>query len=172
MTTEDSAARFLELENSASRLLDELEQLRRETSNYEQASTSLESVEQNVRGLATSLGSVTEQLHSLVTGLRDVGMPELLDRMNAMEAQLVEARRESAEELGSRMDALMHQVADTQESLNAANEFAQSLETRVDHSAKETQRAQVDLAQQLSALLEYHSRGFFGKLIGKPRRVD
>ena len=99
MMTEDSAARFLELENSASRLLDELEKLRQETSNYEQASTSLETVEQNIRGLATSLGSVTEELQSLVTGLRDVGMPELLDRMNAMEAQLIEARREYVEGL-------------------------------------------------------------------------
>ena len=89
MTTEDSAARFLELENSASRLLDDLEQLRRETSNYEHTSTSLESLEQTVHGLANSLRLLTEELQSLVTGLRDVGMPELLDRMNAMEAQLV-----------------------------------------------------------------------------------
>jgi len=92
--------------------------------------------------------------------------------MNAMEAQLIEARREYVEGLGSRMDALILQVADTQESLDAANEFAQSLETKVDHSAKETQRVQDEVTRQLSALLEYHSRGFLGKLIGKPRRVD
>ena len=85
-----------------------------------------------------------------------------------MQTQLVLARRESAEDiqdsaqgLSSRIDAVMHEVAEAKDAVSAANE-----------SSEEIQRAHAELAQQLSALLEYHSKGFMGRPFRKPRMGD
>ena len=106
MTGEDSAARFLELEDRASKLLGELERLREETAHYSQASATLESAEHGIRELAASLESAATQLQGLVSGLREIGMPVLLDKIAALEAQADAARKE-AEEAGQRLDALL-----------------------------------------------------------------
>ena len=135
MVNQDGVAKFLELENRASQLLDELERLRDETKHYGQASDSLDSAQAGLTALTSSVLSVTEQLQSLVTGLRNVGMPQLLERMNAIEGQLAEVR------------------------------------AMFDESTKDTRQALVEVGQQLNSLLEYHSKGFFGKLFGKRRRV-
>jgi hypothetical protein len=63
-------------------------------------------------------------------------MPELLDRMNAIEDQLSEAR------------------------------------SRLDESTKDAQKDFAEVGKQLTSLIEFHSKGFWGKLFGKPRRAD
>ena len=148
MTTEDSTSKFLELEESASRLLDELERLRQETSNYEQASSSLESIGHDVRGLVTSLGSAAEQLQVLVAGLRDIGMPELLDKVASLEGRLIEAT---------------NGIKETQ---RASTQSVEALRTEM---LSELAQATENSNQLLDSLIEYHSRGVLGKLFGKPR---
>lgn len=145
MATENSAEKFLELENSASRLLKELEELRQESKNYEQASTNLEAAGQDVRELAKSLESAAEQLQSLVAGLRDIGMPELLDKIAGLESRFTEATREIKEV----QDASSQSLAGLQEEIGKVDE-----------------RSTV----RLDALIEYHSKGVLGKIFGKPRR--
>ena len=136
MVNQDGAAKFLELENSASQLLDELDRLREEMKHYGQASASLDAAQAGLTGLTSAVAVAAEQLQSLVTGLRDVGMPELLDRMNAIEDQLSEAR------------------------------------SRLDESTKDAQKDFAEVGKHLTSLIEFHSKGFWGKLFGKPRRAD
>lgn len=97
MTNDDSAAKFLELENRASRLLDELQHLRTEANHYTQASISLESADRSIQVLASSLESAVDQFQSLISGLQDIGMPALLDRIGALESQLEAGKKDTTE---------------------------------------------------------------------------
>ena len=93
MTSGDTSAKFLELENSASKLLDELERLRSESAHYSQAATTLESAENQMRELSTSLQSVATELQALLVGLRDIGMPVMLDKVTALEDEAENTRQ-------------------------------------------------------------------------------
>ena len=148
MTTEDSASKFLDLENSASRLVDELEKLRQETINYDQASNSLESIGKEVEGLATSLQSAAEQLQVLVSGLREISMPELLDKIASIDGKLADATDEIKEN---------------------QNASSQTIEVLRGEMLSEIARSAEKSNQLLNSLVEFHSSGIFGKLFGKPR---
>lgn len=152
MTTGNNAAKFLELEDSASRLLDELEQLKTEWRRYDGASASLESVEDKVSGLTTSLEGVSGQLQSLIAGLQEIGLPALLDKLSSLESELADTKKE----------ILVVQKANS--------ESATVLEDMKANIGDQIEAVRASSNERLDALLEFHSKSIFGKLLGKPNR--
>ena len=153
MTTEDNNAKFLELEGSASRLLDELEQLRQETRRYDEASKRLESVEDNVNGLTTSLTNIAEQLRNLISGLQEIGLPALLDKISNLESELSDAKKE-----------IQLVNATSSESISAVEDMRANIEDQITEIRASSIR-------RLDALIEFHSKSFLGKLFGKPAQL-
>ena len=150
MTTEDNNTKFLELEGSASRLLDELEQLRQETRRYDEASTRLESVEDNVNGLTTSLTNIAEQLRNLISGLQEIGLPALLDKISNLESELSDAKKE---------------IQLVNENSSASITAVEDMRANIEDQITEIRASSI---RRLDALIEFHSKGFLGKLFGKP----
>jgi chromosome segregation ATPase len=129
MTNNDPRTRFLELEQEASDAVQQLERLRQETQHYDEASRQLAGTAEEVRGLINSLQGVAGVLKDLVSGLQEAGVPVILERIEALESQLAEVRRES-------------------------------------HDGR------IGTDNRLDAIMEYLSKGFLGRMFGKPKELS
>jgi len=177
MTTPDGAERFLQLENSATELLEELEQLNQGTRHYNEAAASMESVESSVKGLTDALTSVSKQLEGVIVGLRDVGLPAVLDRTQSLESELASANielqsvRRSVQESSSKLEAELTGTRTEIRSLQqSCSEIMTSLEDLGLNLGEKLEENQSSLISRLDSIIRFHSGSIFGKLFGKPDR--
>jgi len=171
MTTPDGAERFLQLENSASELLEELEQLNQESRRYSEAATSLESVESSVKGLTESLTSISQQLEGIIAGLRDIGLPAVLDKTTSLEAEIASARTElqSVQKSSSKQESELASARIEIKSIqHSSTEIATALEDLGLNLRDKLDEGQSSFISRLDSLIRFHSGSVFSKLFGKP----
>lgn len=77
---------FLQIEENAQRLLDELAELKRETESYRAARTSLDDTVRRVDSLTRRLEDVATGVHDAATSLREIGTPRLLEEQRGLAA--------------------------------------------------------------------------------------
>ena len=81
---EKETQKFLEAEETATKLVDTLNQLHTEATSYQNAATELELVRQQLTGLIESTKEVVVSSHEVVKTLKKIGVPEVLVRLNRL----------------------------------------------------------------------------------------
>jgi hypothetical protein len=89
MTTNERVQQFLQAEEEASRLVEELARLKEEIQHYSDASHGLDEAVGHVGSLIGEVTKATGAVGNVIKTLREIGTPELLDRLDTLE-ELVE----------------------------------------------------------------------------------
>src|SRR5919106_5701679 len=95
MTNSDPRTRFLELEQQASEAVQQLDRLRQETQHYGEASHHLGETATELKTLISSIQGMAEELKNLISELREAEVPVILERIEALEAQVGEIADEA-----------------------------------------------------------------------------
>ena len=82
---EEEAKKFLDVEETANNILESLKKLRAETTHYQTAKDDLEAVRQQLVNLINSTEKVVKGSHQVVQILKEIGSPEILDRIDKFE---------------------------------------------------------------------------------------
>lgn len=76
--------RFLEAEQAAQAVLEALTRLKAETISYKTATQELDAVRERLLGLINDTESVSIDTHQVVSLLKGIGGPEILERINRL----------------------------------------------------------------------------------------
>lgn len=82
---EKEAERFLQAEETAEKLVETLKQLHTEATSYQSATRELDTVRQRLLDLIESTKKVVNGSHEVVKILKEIGGPEILDRLMRLE---------------------------------------------------------------------------------------
>ncbi len=88
MTSDQRTEQFLSAEAEASRLLEELTELRKETASYAGAHGALTGATAHIDSLAERLSAVGDSMNSVALSLREIGTPAILEGQEALGLQL------------------------------------------------------------------------------------
>ena len=117
MTTENPASKFLNLERQAELVLEELEKLRGETSNYSTAATGLETAINHISTVSDHLNELNGKIMDVIETLRNIGTPELLanskavqDEVRRLKTEIKGLHEESNSVLTSNVDVLRKEI--------------------------------------------------------------
>jgi len=94
LTTENPASKFLNLERQAELVLEELEKLRDETSNYSTAATGLENAINHISTVSDHLNELSGKIKDVIEILRNIGTPELLANSQAVQYEVQRLKTE------------------------------------------------------------------------------
>ena len=87
---EKEAQKFLQAEETAVRLVETLNQLHTEATSYQTATKELDTVRQRLLNLIESTEKVVSVSHEIVTILKEIGGPEILNRLTKVEDKVSE----------------------------------------------------------------------------------
>lgn len=118
MAAPGSVEAFMEAEEEASRLVEELARLKVETESYRTARGTLEEAGAGVARLAGELADAAQRLDGVIQTLRTIGTPELLRAQQAATAE-VAALRAALAEARSAMDASVSAQRETLDTTTA-----------------------------------------------------
>lgn len=109
---------FLQAEEQAHRLVEQLDQLAQEMAHYKAAHEALDDAGANLGAFTSHLGSLTEDVGEVMEALRSIGTPEILRaqkeiaRAHSQEIQnLDNALREQADQTRAALRTLRHLAA-------------------------------------------------------------
>ena len=85
----DYREQFLTAEEQANRLVEQLQALKAEVKNYEEARLSLEGIQQLLSGLVPEIAQSAEETRKVITELGNIGTPEILARIREIQEQVV-----------------------------------------------------------------------------------
>jgi DNA repair ATPase RecN len=116
----DNKEQFLTAEEQANRLVEQLQTLKEEVKNYEEARLSLEGIQQLLSGLVPEIAHSAEETRQVIRELGKIGTPEILMKIQEIQETIVflgKEFRSSTENiaekqastyaiLGSRLDGL------------------------------------------------------------------
>lgn len=88
MTSDNRTERFLQLEQAASDIVDELTQLKEEAMHYSESARSLDEVVQTIRRLSDGLGTASSELSSLSRSIREEGFSTIVDSLERIHSSL------------------------------------------------------------------------------------
>jgi len=117
MPARGSVETFLEAEEAANRVVEELSKLKTETESYRTARSALDKAGTDMARLAGNLADAAQRLDAVIQTLRNIGTPELLRAQEAALSEVMALRTELAE-AHSAIDA---GFAAQREALDAAN---------------------------------------------------
>ena len=103
MTTNDSHERFLELEAQANQLVDSLEKLRTEAESYQTATGHLGEVSGQIQVTLEGIQTATIAITEAAKKLNEIGTPEILSRLDAVETILQEIDQQSKRSILARL---------------------------------------------------------------------
>lgn len=129
MAAPGSVETFMEVEEEASRLVEELTRLKAETESYRTARSALDEASTGVARLAGELADAAQRLDGVIQTLRSIGTPELLRAQEAATAEVAALRAELTETRRT-VDA---SVAAQRETLDST---ASELRASVDRAAR------------------------------------
>jgi seryl-tRNA synthetase len=87
---------MLELEQDASRLVDELGALKREVSSYRTATNELDKARTALAGFLEQTQKLTQQTHKLIETINAIGSAKIFDQLEAIQIALAQnAKREA-----------------------------------------------------------------------------
>lgn len=87
---EKETQKFLEAEETAAKLVETLKQLYSESTSYQMATKELDVVRQQLLNLIESTEKVVSNSHEIVRILKEIGGPEILNRLTKIEDKLSE----------------------------------------------------------------------------------
>ena len=87
---EKGAEKFLQAEETAVRLVETLKQLHAEATSYQTATKELDTVRQRLLNLIESTEKVVSVSHEIVTILKEIGGPEILNRLTKVKDKVSE----------------------------------------------------------------------------------
>jgi len=87
---EKEAAKFLQAEEVAVKLVETLKQLHTEATSYQTATKELNAVRQRLLKLIESTEKIAASSHEVVKILKEIGGPEILNRLSKIENKLTE----------------------------------------------------------------------------------
>jgi len=87
MTSEQNTERFLQLEQAASQVVEELNNLKEETRHFSESSKSLDESVQAIQKLAEGLGTASSEIASLARSIREEGFSTLVDRLESLSTE-------------------------------------------------------------------------------------
>lgn len=87
------AEKFLEAEETAIKLVENLKELHFEANSYKNAKMELDEARQKLINLIESTEKVTESSYEIIKMLKDIGGPEILTRINNMNEVIADATR-------------------------------------------------------------------------------
>ncbi len=87
---EKEAEKFLQAEETAVRLVETLKQLHAEATSYQTATKELDTVRQRLLNLIESTEKVVSVSHEIVTILKEIGGPEILNRLTKVKDKVSE----------------------------------------------------------------------------------
>jgi len=120
---DSSVTRFLEIEEEATRLVEELTRLRQETESYASAKNAIGTAGEQVASAAGALQRTAESSVAVVQSLREIGTPELLTNQQAMEARIEtvgETLNEGIGQLSEQISEVSSAVSELRKSLGTA----------------------------------------------------
>jgi len=82
---EEEAKKFLDAEETANNILESLKKLQAEAAHYQTAKDDLEVVRQQLVNLINSTEKVVNGSHKVVQILKEIGGPEILDKIDKLE---------------------------------------------------------------------------------------
>ena len=88
MVSDERVQRFLEVEEQASQLVEELAKLRDAAGSYSAAGAALDEAATRLGTTSTALLEVAKSVQATATALREIGTPELLRAQQAVEEQV------------------------------------------------------------------------------------
>ena len=88
MTTERKVEEFLEIESLASKVAEELTELRKEAENHVAASQSFSTALARIEDLSKSVGKGADELAALSKSMREGVLPEILQKTEEMRKQM------------------------------------------------------------------------------------
>jgi hypothetical protein len=94
MATDERVAKFLQAEDEASRLVDELSRLRKETEAYSAAGRALEEAVHQLGTLVKEVSGAAGGVKEVATTLREIGTPALLRAQEALGGQISSAQKD------------------------------------------------------------------------------
>lgn len=94
MSTDNSVAKFLELERQATELLGELEKLREETNHYSTAAAGMDNAMNQLASVSDNLKELSGRLREVIETLRSIGTPELLAKSQATKESVDSLKKE------------------------------------------------------------------------------
>ena len=92
MTTDEHVQRFLDAEEQASQLAEELSKLRDATENYSTAGKALDDAAALLSSTSAALLEIAEGVRETASTLREIGTPELLSAQQTLEAEVAGSR--------------------------------------------------------------------------------
>lgn len=93
---DDRQKHMLELEQDASRLVDELGALKREVSSYRTATNELDKARTALAGFLEQTQKLTQQTHKLIETINAIGSAKIFDQLEAIQIALAQnAKREA-----------------------------------------------------------------------------
>lgn len=87
---EKEAEKFLQAEETAVRLVETLKQLHTEANSYQTATKELDTVRQRLLNLIESTERIASGSHEVIKILKEIGGPEILNRLAKLENKLTE----------------------------------------------------------------------------------
>ena len=85
---EKEAVKFLQAEETAVRLVETLKQLHTEATSYQTATKELDTVRQRLLNLIESTERIASGSHEVIKILKEIGAPEILNRVAKLENKL------------------------------------------------------------------------------------
>ena len=87
---EKEAAKFLQAEETAVKLVETLKQLHTEATSYQTATKELDTVRQRLLNLIESTERIASGSHEVIRILKEIGGPEILNRLAKLENKSIE----------------------------------------------------------------------------------
>jgi chromosome segregation ATPase len=157
MTNSDPRARFLELEQQASEAVQQLDRLRQETQHYGESSHHLGEAAEELKTLVSSIQGMAEELKNLISGLQEAGVPAILERIEALEAQVGEVLTESRDRHAStdnRLDTIDQRVLAFSEDIKTLGSHLNEVEAEFRDGRINTDNRLDAIDQRIPTLLE------------------
>ena len=96
---EKEAEKFLQAEETAVKLVETLKQLHTEAISYQTATKELDTVRQRLLNLIESTESIASASHEVIKILKEIGGPEILNRLTKIENKLAEESTQRSKEI-------------------------------------------------------------------------
>lgn len=161
-----ATATFLRAEEAASRLAEELKRLDAESQRYSEAATTLRAAGEQLKTLADAVRGNTQQTTEVVTAIRSVGSPAIIDGLNLVNGTAGEAREaiqraltaisdlarlnvEHGQQLGDIRSTVVNELAAMRV---AANDHAEKTRSAIERVGSASTAASKTANQELSSI--------------------
>lgn len=155
MTGTENVDRFLEAEQQATALVDELERLQTEMKNYSDANQTLDNAVQRFEPLSDRFADAAATLQDVSVRLRENGTPQIIQGQESLQAEFGELKA-SVSELYGALQQVQHAVHSGTERVTASNDEQRKFVEASIHEVQQQLSNHQELIAKLSSTIEGH----------------